>query len=142
MARKAHQALPANPSAAVQKRDAALTRVARVRRATIFGAGALTAGLAGVVSAIAPGRTLGAKSKVHPAATATRPRFTASKARMPPLAKPDQLGLQAPAGAPRAAPQPSPQPSQPAPSQSAPPQAAPAAPAPQPTPGPAVSGGS
>ena len=139
MAGKAHQALPANPSAAVQKRDAALTRVARVRRATIFGAGALTAGLAGVVSAIAPGRTLGAKSKVHPAVTATRPRFTASRARMPPLAKPDQLGLQAPAGAPRAAPQPSPQPS---PSQSAPPQAAPAAPAPQPTPGPAVSGGS
>ncbi len=146
MAGKTYPGPPSDRRAAVHQRDAALLRVVRVRRATIIGAGALTAGLAALVSALAPGRTLGAKLKVHSAATTARvaPRASSVKPRMPPLARPGQLGLQAPGSAPQAssppasAPQAAPAPAQPAPSQAAPSQAA----APQPSAGPAVSGGS
>jgi hypothetical protein len=117
--------------AAQRERDAALDRVSRVRGVTIFGAGALAAALAAVVSAVAPGRSLGAKVPVRShAVLAKRTPVRTASARMPPLASPSQLGLQGPAGAPQSAPPA--QPSSPAP---APAQAAPA-------PAPPVSGGS
>lgn len=108
----------------------------------MIGAGALTAAIAGVVSAVAPGRTLGAKApttSTTSASKATRPHTTALV--MPPLENPGQLGLQGPASPPQGT-QPQgtqPQGTQPQPqtqTQSAP------APAPQPAPAPAVSGGS
>jgi len=91
-------------AAAQRDRDAALTRVSRVRRITIVGAGALTAALAAVVSAVAPGRSLGAKTPVHAPTVVVR-QARARTIRMPPLASPNQLGLQAPGAAPQAAPQ-------------------------------------
>jgi hypothetical protein len=107
-------------SSAQRLRDAALARISRVRTATVIAAGALTAAIAGIVSAVAPGRTLGTK----PPATHASTRLV-----MPPLENPGQLGLQGP---------------------SSPPQSAPAAPqtqtqtqpAPQPAPPSATSGGS
>ncbi len=155
MAERAHRRL----ASAQRDRDAALKRIARVRRATILGTGGLTVALAGVVSAVAPGHTLRAKTRL-----AALPRTTSltarrpSALRMPRLASASQLGLQAPGSAPQPGPQsttpapppstpgqsgaPSPAPSgPPAPTQPAP-QAAPApAPAPQapaPAPQPAV----
>ena len=120
---------------AQRERDAAFTRVSRVRRLTILGAGALTAALAAVVSAAA-GRTLGAKTSptTHPV-VAKRTRGATALPKMPPLASPGSLGLQTPGSPPQAAPQTQTQ------------AQAPAAPAPQPTapaaPQPApVSGGS
>lgn len=99
----------------------------------MIGAGALTALVAAVVSAVAPGHTLGAKTRARLAQTTpTQPAAaSASSSKLPPLAKPDQLGLQAPGSAPQPAPVPS-QPTAPAASQ-------PSAPAPS---GPVVSGGS
>ncbi len=91
---------------AQRARDQALRRVARVRGMTIVGAGALTAAFAGLVSAVAPGRTLGARTKV---ATVTRTAGPASRRssavalRMPPLASASQLGLQPPGAAPQSA---------------------------------------
>lgn len=133
---------------AVLERDAALARVGRTRRWVIGGTAALTAGAAALVSAIAPGRSLGAK----PASvkTSAAPVTTANTAapQLPPLASPSSLGLAAPSAAPGSAPQSDPSPSQPQ-QQSAPaPQSSPApqdqaASAPAPSSGGAVvSGGS
>jgi hypothetical protein len=112
--------------AAQRARDATLRRVSRVRAMTILGAGGLTVALAAFVSAVAPGRTLGAKVSVGlGTVTAGRTTTPTASRTLPPLASPSQLGLQSPDGAPQAAPSPAPQPQ--------------AAPAPQPAP---VSGGS
>ncbi len=119
-------------------RDAALQRVARVRGLTILGAGALTAALAGVVSAVAPGHTLRGRTVVAagPRTPAARsPRRASSTPRLPPLASASQLGLQAPGSTPQApAAAPAPQ-AQPAPTPVAPQAAAPSS-------GGVVSGGS
>jgi hypothetical protein len=121
-----------NPSRAVaqRERDAALNRVSRVRRVTIFGAGALTAALAAVVSAAA-GRTLGAKVPLttHPV-VAKRTRGSTALPKMPPLASPRALGLRAPSSSPQAAPQTQTQAQAPAPQTQT--QTQPAAPVPQP----------
>jgi hypothetical protein len=147
---------------AVIERDAALARIGRTRRWVMAGTAALTAGAAGLVAGITPGRSFGAKpaatthaASVNPAARAA----TASAPRMPPLADPSSLGLTGPAQPPTAASsnpsqsspapaetttsQSAPAPSQAAPSPStpAPSQAAPA-PAPAPASPPVVSGGS
>jgi hypothetical protein len=121
MAEKVYRAL----AFAQQDRDAALRRVARVRGMTIAGAGALTAALAGVVSAVAPGRTLGAKPTAPASIATVKRRQTSSTARMPPLASAGQLGLQAPGSAPQSAPGPQTTPA---------PQAQPTVPAPAPAP--------
>jgi hypothetical protein len=126
-------------------RDAALARVSRTRGWVIAGAAALTAGFAGLVSAVAPGRTL-SKNTAAGAQTASASAPTASSSsaipQMPPPANPSDLGLQGPNQVPSspndpqsqsAPPQPQPQPD---PSQAAP------APAPAPPPPPVVSGGS
>jgi hypothetical protein len=141
---------PPNALKSAQRaRDEALRRIERVRGVTIFGAGALTAGLAGLVSAVAPGHSLGARTKVTAATRTARPapgRSSTAGLRMPPLASPSELGLQAPGAAPQAvapsgqgatAPsqQPAPAPPPPAPVQPVAPQ--PAAPG-----GGVVSGGS
>jgi hypothetical protein len=121
--------------AAQRNRDAAFARITRARRLAILGAGALTAVVAAVVSAVSPGHSLGAKAPARLRASATRSgggvRST-SPGKMPALASPGQLGLQGPNSAPQSAPQTQPQ-TTPAPS----------APVPAPAPsGPAVSGGS
>ena len=119
-------------SLAQLERDAALTRVSRTRRWILAAAAALTAVIAAFVSAIAPGRSLGAKSRVGSVSTASSAGAapsTSSGKQMPPLASPGDLGLQGPSETPQSAP-----------SQS---QAAPApAPAPAPQQAPVVSGGS
>jgi hypothetical protein len=128
-------------SLAQLERDAALTRVSRVRRWTLVAAGALTAGFAALVSAIAPGHSLGAKTRGHAPLSARQAPRTGSRRsqlQMPPLASASDLGLQGPSSSPQAAP------SSPAPSnqsQAAPPPA-PVAPAPAPSQAPVVSGGS
>jgi hypothetical protein len=109
-----HGLAPRNKPLAGLQRDAALIRVSRTRRALFVGAVALSAGLAAVVSAIAPGRSLGAKPTFRTAATGSKATTTASisgasanrssAAQMPPLASPSELGLQAPDAAPQAAP--------------------------------------
>jgi hypothetical protein len=95
------QRLSPDRAAAQRAREAAFARLSRVRGATVIGAGALTAAIAGVVSAVAPGRTLGAKTPATAASasTASRPRTTALV--MPPLENPGQLGLQGPGIAPQ-----------------------------------------
>jgi hypothetical protein len=101
-----------NQSLAGLERDAALIRVSRTRRALFVGAAALSAGLAVVVSAVAPGRSLGAKPTFRAAvptaattASVTGASSTQSRpVRMPPLASPGELGLQAPNAAPQSAP--------------------------------------
>jgi hypothetical protein len=122
-------------AAAQRKRKAAFARLSRVRGVTLIGAGALTAAVAGVVSA-ASGRTLGAKHYVRASATVAKVPGNAGSthAAMPPLASAGQLGLGAPGSAPQSAPPAQPQ------TQAAAPQSAPA-PA-QSAPAPAVSGGS
>jgi hypothetical protein len=93
----------ANPSpraermAAQRNREAAFARISRVRGVTVVGAGVLTAAVAGAVSAIAPGHTLGAKLPAHAAKAPTR---SSSSATMPPLASGSQLGLNGPQSAP------------------------------------------
>jgi hypothetical protein len=131
-------------SRAALVRDAALARVARTRGWVIAGAAALTAAFAGLVSAVAPGRTLTPKAASGAqTASAAAPTSSSGSAipRMPPPANASDLGLQSPGQAPSApddgqsqSAQPQPQ-SQPDPSQAAP------APAPPPPP-PVVSGGS
>jgi hypothetical protein len=145
---------PSNALMSAQRaRDEALRRVGRVRGLTIIGAGALTAALAGLVSAVAPGRSLGARTKVAAAPRTARPaprRSSTPGLRMPPLASASQLGLQAPGAAPQpvapsdqGAGAPSQQ-SAPAPQPSAPvqPQPQPVAPQPAAPGGGVVSGGS
>jgi hypothetical protein len=89
-------------AAAQRGREAAFARISRVRGATVIGAGALTAAIAGVVSAVAPGRTLGGKAPTQStvsASTTTRPHTSALV--MPPLENPGQLGLQGPSSPPQ-----------------------------------------
>lgn len=117
-------------SRAIADRDAALARIRRARGWVIAGTAALSAGVAGLVSAIAPGRTLGGSKRAAPAAPAgpAAPRVGAgsvSAPKMPPLADPKSLGLGAPAQTPGAA------------SQGAGVSSSGASPAPAPAPGPA-----
>jgi DNA polymerase III subunit gamma/tau len=139
-------------TSAQRARDHALRRLGRVRGMAIVGAGALTAGLAGLVSAVAPGRTLTARTKVAAAPRTARPappRSSIRALKMPPLASASALGLQAPGAAPQSvAPSDQGAPSgdqgtAAPPQQSAPaPQAAPVTPQPQPVaPQPASGGG-
>lgn len=144
-----NQRLTPDRAAAQRDREAAFARLSRVRGATVIGAGALTAAIAAVVSAVAPGRTLGAKAPAQRTASAPKTSRThVSALVMPPLEKPGQLGLQGPASPPQSSPQSQGTQSQSSQSQSQPqPQAqtqtqsAPA-PAPAPQPAPVVSGGS
>ncbi|MBV9002738.1 MAG: hypothetical protein JO304_27025 [Solirubrobacterales bacterium] len=103
-------------SPAARTRDAALARVGRTRRWVIAGAAALTAGIAGLVSAVAPGRSLASKSHV-PAATARSSPSGSTIPPLPPVASAGDLGLQGPGQAPSAPDQSQPQsvPSQPPP---------------------------
>jgi hypothetical protein len=100
-------------SAAQLERDSALHRIGLTRRFAIGAAAALTAGIAVLVSAVAPGRTLGATqySAAYKAAyqryLAARASATTPSTKMPPLASPSSLGLVA-----GAAPQPAPTQSQ------------------------------
>lgn len=129
-----NQRLSSDRAAAQRVRESAFARIGRVRGATVIGAGALTAAIAGLVSAVAPGHTLGAKAR--PPATATSSRTTRAGTTalvMPPLDNPSQLGLQGPASPPQGT---QPQPQVQTQTQSAP------APAPQSAPAPVVSGGS
>ncbi|HWE33136.1 MAG TPA: hypothetical protein VG410_06600 [Solirubrobacteraceae bacterium] len=127
-------------STAQFQRDKAIARVGWTRRVVIAGAAALTATIAALVSAIAPGRTLGA-SRTLKTTVATAPvRSSTSTPRMPALASASQLGLVAGSA-------PGPDQQQQAPSQQAAPQPppvqqAPAQPAPVQQPAPVVSGGS
>jgi hypothetical protein len=75
-------------------RDAALVRIRRVRGWTIVAAAALSAGLTGLVSAIAPGKSLGAAK--HLTAKVTRRAHYYMKTplpALPPLASTASLGL-------------------------------------------------
>jgi hypothetical protein len=131
-------------SAAQVDRDAALIRVSRTRRLVLGAATALTAGIAALVSAVAPGKT--SASTAGHSVTSGAPGFRASAAssnRMPPLATPSELGLGA-GEAPRAAHSTTaPVQSVAPPAQAAPAaQSAPAQVAPSPAAGAVVSGGS
>lgn len=127
-----HEYRSAGPdrSRAVLIRDAALARVSRARRWVIAGAAALTAGLAALMSAVAPGRSLAPKTPTG-AANASASSATSSGGsaipRMPALASPSDLGLQSPGQGP------SPDQSQPQDSQ---PQSQPQDTQPQPAPAP------
>src|SRR5947208_16307256 len=87
-------------SLAAEQRDAALVRIGRLQWWMIAGAG-LTAGLAALVSSVAPGRSLHAASTSAPRATSV-PHSGSSTPRMPAPASPADLGLQAPADTPQA----------------------------------------
>jgi F0F1-type ATP synthase membrane subunit c/vacuolar-type H+-ATPase subunit K len=90
------------PSAAQLQRDAALARLSRVRRGVIVAAAGLTAGIAALVSALAPGRSLGAPLSSSTTVSGAGAQ-TAGRA-MPPLATPSEPGLQSPGERPQAAP--------------------------------------
>jgi hypothetical protein len=108
----------------VRLRDAALHRISVTRRWVIAGAAALTAGLAALVSALLPGKSLGAKP-VTPAASAhaTKAATNVTPA-LPTPASAAQLGVGSGEESdpsippPSAAPQPAPAPAAPAPSAS------------------------
>jgi hypothetical protein len=90
------------------ERDAALARVARVRRWAIVATAALSGGIAVLVSAVAPGRS-GAATHAYSSAHSASAR--SGTLQMPPPAGPGALGLQGPAQAPSvAAPAPAPAP--------------------------------
>ena len=133
-------------SPAQLERDAALDRVGRMRRWLIAGAAGLTAAFAALVSVVAPGRTLAARTQGGGATEARTSTPPASSSQMPSVASPSQLGLQGPDQPPQAASAPSQAPSDPSQAAPAPAQApsdpAQATPAPAPVPAPAVSGGS
>ena len=79
-------------------RDAALDRILRVRRWIIAAAAAATAGVAALISAVAPGHTLGASG--HSAGSSSNSAGTATSnpsPQMPAPAGASQLGLQGPA---------------------------------------------
>jgi hypothetical protein len=115
---------------AVMARDAALERIVRARRWIIVGSLALTGALAGLASALLPGKSFAAskasaanaKSGSTTAPTARVSRAASGAPALPAAAGPSQLGLNGPVQAP-------------APSQSSPP------PASTPAPAPAASGG-
>jgi hypothetical protein len=114
-----------------------MARITRVRGLAVLGAGGLTAAVAAVVSAVAPGHTL-AKASTH-ARTAVARRGAVAPVRtavMPPLDSARQLGLRAPSSTPQSATPSAPAqsaPAQSAPAQSAPAQSAPAQSAPAPS---------
>ena len=96
-------------SVAQLERNAALQRVTRTRRFVIGGAAALSAGIAALVSAIAPGHSFGANKAVAAGAetssgsansAASTARASTSSKKMPPLAKPSDLGLAGPPSGP------------------------------------------
>jgi hypothetical protein len=124
-------------SLAQLERDAALARVNRVRRWTFVGAAGLTAGVAALVSAVAPGRSLGAKTRLAEEVALRQVPRTSSRPQMPPLASAGELGLQGPSSSPQAA-----QAQTQAPTQDPSQAAQTPAPAPASVPAPAVSGGS
>jgi len=100
-------------SGAALARDAALARIVRTRRWVIAAAAALTAGIAALVSAVAPGHSLAAKSKTAPSgdvASASTSSSGSGIPRMPAPASAGDLGLQGPSQAPSPAPSPSPSP--------------------------------
>ena len=121
-------------AAAQRDREAAFARIGRVRGLTIVGAGALSLVIAAAASSAAHGHTLGVKSHAHHGSGGAARRTAhagVAALKMPPLATPSQLGLQAPGSAPQAASPPAS--SSPSPSQSAPStqnQAQPSSPAP------------
>ncbi len=86
------------PRSAALERDAAFSRVSRVRGWTIAGAAALTGAGAALVAATAPGHTVRARTRT--VASSATPRSAAAPAKLPPLASPTQLGLQGPGQAP------------------------------------------
>ncbi|MDQ6842484.1 MAG: hypothetical protein M3025_08700 [Actinomycetota bacterium] len=121
-----HQTMPrSDRRLAALQRDAALARVTRARRWVITATAALTAGIAALVSAVAPGRSQGA---THLRSSVVAASSSAPALPLPLAAGPGALGLQGPAQAPGA---PAPQMAAPAP-----------APAPPGAGGGAVSGGS
>jgi hypothetical protein len=114
----------------VRLRDAALNRISLTRRWLIVAAAGLTAGLAALVSALLPGKSLGAKSTAAHAAAAA-----SSTPALPAPASAAQLGIGSSASTPSISPPPAAPQAAPAP--------APSAPAPAPSGGGgAVSGGS
>jgi hypothetical protein len=100
-------------SGAARARDAALARIVRTRRWVIAAAAALTAGIAALVSALAPGHSLAAKSQTA-ANGATASASTSGDGsgipRMPAPASSGDLGLQGPSQAPSPSPAPAPAP--------------------------------
>lgn len=132
-------------SRAALARDAALARIRRTRRWVIAGSAALTAGIAALVSSVAPGRTLSAKPAARTEASTGSARQGGAGSvipKMPPPVGAAQLGLQGPSQAPQPVPDQSGSQSDPTQPQSTPSQA-PSQPAPAPqSSGPVVSGGS
>src|ERR1700741_3087126 len=102
-------------SKAALARDAALGRIVRTRRGVIGAAAALTAGIAALVSAVAPGHSLASKTQAATTAstsgvtTARGSSSSSSLPRMPAPANPGDLGLQGPQQAPSPSPAPQPQ---------------------------------
>lgn len=92
-------------SAAQLRRDAMIARVTRARWLTAAGAGALSAAVALLVSAVASGRSAAKAGEGSTTGTtgkaAPRARQTAT---MPPAANAAQLGLQPPGSSPQAPP--------------------------------------
>jgi hypothetical protein len=131
-----HRMSTSNKSSAALARDAAIVRVRRTRRWVIAGTAALTAGLAALVSAVAPGRSLASKTSSHAGTTTGAGRSASSSAvpQLPPVANPGTLGLKGPSQAPQSVPNPPQTQTQSAPS---PPQSS----SPAPTPSPGGSGG-
>jgi hypothetical protein len=138
-------------SSAALARDAALARIVRTRRWVIVATAGLTAGIAALVSAVAPGHSLASKSKSSAATASAAGATTAgggsSVPRMPAPADPGSLGLQGPAQAPSPAPDQSQTQTQPQsqPQDQSQPQSIPSQPPPQSSSGgggPVVSGGS
>ena len=131
-------------SRAVQARDAALARIAHTRRWIVVASLALSGALAGLASALLPGKSFasskngassaatgsdGASSAAQRSRTSNNASGASYKPPLPAPARPSQLGLAAPGQAPQSLPPPQ----SPPPVQSAP------APAPAPS---VVSGGS
>jgi hypothetical protein len=125
-------------STAVLERDAALSRVGRIRRLVLFGTAALSAAFAALVSTTPLGKASTRTSRA-PSTTARGSTPVAHAPSLPPLAGANQLGLQGPAVAPSDGSGASAGPTDPA--QAAPSQDPSSQPAPAPQP-PVVSGGS
>jgi hypothetical protein len=107
-------------SRAVLARDAALARVRRTRRWVIVGAAALTAGIAALVSAVAPGRSLASKSAVRAGASTRASVSSTAIPKLPAPADPNSLGLGAASQQPQSVPPPPPPASAPQPAQAPP----------------------
>jgi hypothetical protein len=97
-----HLRAPAHARAQLE-RDAALRRTARARKLAYGGAAVLTAGCAGLVAEVAPGHTLHAHATGLARTTVPVPNGAVpTTPKLPPLASPSALGLQAPVSAPGA----------------------------------------